>query len=482
MHEPLNLASYYIAKKTEFSQSLVSLFSKGDIVKIIIAGDGKVGSTLTRQLAAEGHDLTLIDSNPRVLEASVELYDVMAIHGNCASMATLYQAGVRDTDLLIAATSADELNLLCCMTAHGLNPKLHTIARIRNPEYTDQIFKMRELFALSMIVNPEKQAAREIERLLKYPGFLKRDTFAKGRVEIVELRVTESSKLCNIVLNDMDRIVKCKVLICAVLRNGQAITPNGNFVLQAGDRIFVTASRNDLMTLMNNLGIFHKVKRVIICGGGRVSYYLAKGLEKSGIIVQLIEQNPERCLQLADQLPNTSVIQGDASNEVLLDSVGIYDCDAMITATGMDELNMIVSLYGHNCGVPQVITKIGHVGNRHLTDTLPLGSIISPKELCCSAIVRYVRAMENQTGAAISMHSIADGQIEAMEFLVEKSTLHCGVPLKNLKIRKNVLLVCISHRTELEIPNGDSTFEVGDSIILATNNHEVIYQLNDIFV
>lgn len=459
-----------------------ALFSKGDNVKIIIAGDGKVGSALTKQLAKEGHDLTLIDSNPKVLEASVELYDVMAIHGNCASMSTLYQAGIRDTDLLIAATSADELNLLCCMTAHGLNPKLQTIARIRNPEYTDQIFKMRELFALSMIVNPEKQAAREIERLLKYPGFLKRDTFAKGRVEIVELRVTENSKLCNIVLNDMERIVKCKVLICAVLRSGHAITPNGDFVLQTGDRIFVTASRDDLMTLMKSLGIFHKVKSVIICGGGRVSYYLAKALEKSGIIVQLIEQDPQRCLQLSEQLPYTSIIQGDASNEVLLDSVGLSDCDALITATGMDELNMIVSLYGHNCGVSQTITKIGRLENRHLTDILPLGSIISPKELCCSTIIRYVRAMENQTGAAVSVHTIADGQIEAMEFLVERSTLHCGVPLKNLQLRKNVLLVCILHRAELEIPNGESTFEVGDSIILATSNREVIYQLNDIFV
>ena len=183
-------------------------------MKIIIAGDGKLGSSLTRQLAAEGHDLTLIDSNPQVLGNSEERYDIMVVQGNCASMEVLLQAGVKEAALLIAVTGADEVNLLCCMTAHGLNSDIHTIARVRNPEYTEQIYAMREMFALSMAVNPERQVAVEIERLLKYPGFLKRDTFAKGRVEIVELRIDENSKLCDVALNDMNSIVKCKILVC----------------------------------------------------------------------------------------------------------------------------------------------------------------------------------------------------------------------------------------------------------------------------
>lgn len=242
-------------------------------MKIIIAGDGKVGTMLTKQLSAEGYDLTLIDDNPKVLESTEERYDIMAVQGNCASMETLERAGVKETDLLIAVTDADEINLLCCMTAHGMNPDIHTIARIRNPEYTDQIFKMRSLFALSMMINPERQAAVEIERLLKYPGFLKRDTFAKGRVEIVELRVDAGHKLCDIALNDLYSIVKCKILVCTVIRNGKAITPGGDFVLAAGDRIFVTAPTNVLTTLLKNLGIItHKAKRVILCGGGRVSF------------------------------------------------------------------------------------------------------------------------------------------------------------------------------------------------------------------
>ena len=290
-------------------------------MKIIIAGDGKMGATLTRQLSAEGDELTLIDSNPKVLESSEERYDVMVVQGNCASMDVLEQAGAREADLLIAMAGADEINLLCCMTAHSLNPKIHTIARVRNPEYTDQIYAMREMFALSMTVNPEKQAAAEIARLLRYPGFLKRDTFAKSRVEIVELRIEENSKLCNVALNDMNGIVKCKILVCAVLRNGKAIMPGGDFVLKKGDRIFVTASTETLTVLLKNLGVItHKVKRVILCGGGRASYYLAKQLQRSGIRVQLIERDLERCNQLAAILPDTCIIHGDASSQFLLES------------------------------------------------------------------------------------------------------------------------------------------------------------------
>lgn len=451
-------------------------------MNIIIAGDGKMGSTLTRQLSAEGNDLTLIDSNPRVLEASEERYDVMVVQGNCASMEVLIQAGVREADLLIAVAGADEVNLLCCMTAHGLNPKLHTIARVRNPEYTDQIYEMRGMFALSMAVNPEKQAAIEMERLLKYPGFLKRDTFAKGRVEIVELRIDERSKLCNVALNDMNGIVKCKILVCAVLRDGRAVAPDGNFVLREGDRIFVTAPTDTLTILLKNLGIItHKVKRVILCGGGRLSYYLAKQLEKSGIAVQMIESDANRCNQLAAMLPDTCIIHGDASSQFLLESEGIADCDALVTMTGLDELNMIISLYGMGCGVPQVITKLGRMDNTNILGNLSLGSIISPKELCCNTIVRYVRAMKNQTGAALTVHTIADGQAEAMEFLVDDTARHCGEPLKDLKLKKGVLVVCIIRGAYQEIPGGDSVFRKGDTVIIVTNGEKGIGQLNDIF-
>lgn len=451
-------------------------------MKIIIAGDGKVGSTLTRQLVAEGHDITLIDARAEVLEVSEERYDVMAVQGNCAAMDTLSRAGVKEADALLVMTGADEVNLLCCAIAHAMNPGIHTIARIRNPEYKDQIYQMRNLFGLSMVINPERQAAIEMERLIKYPGFLKRDTFAKGKVEIVELRIQEDSKLRDVSLYGLGSVVKCKILVCAVLRSGKAIIPDGNFVLQAGDRIFVTASTRELTIFLKNMGIItHKAKRVILCGGGRLSYYLSQLLVRDGIMVEIIEQNYERCLSLANQLPDVTVVHGDASSEFLLEREGISECDALVTLTGVDEMNIVISLFGNSRKVPQIITKLGRLSNNSILDTLSVGSTISPKELCCNDIVRYVRAIRNQTGAAQAVNVIADGQAEAIEFIVDENTKHCEEPLKKVKLKKNIRIAGINKFNSFEIANGDSFYSKGNRVIIVTGRDEVIYQLNDIF-
>ena len=450
-------------------------------MNIIIAGSGKVGLTLARQLISEGHDITLIDKDNLILEEAVEQMDAIAVCGNCASKDILLTAGAEHADLVIAATNADEVNLLCCMTAHGISPSIHTIARIRNPEYTEQIMTMPETFPLSLTVNPEKQAAIEIERLLKYPGFLRRDTFAKGRVEIVELRINENSKLCNIALSDLSSIVKCKVLVCAVLRTGNAIAPKGNFVLQQGDRIFVTAPTDTLAQLLKNMGIItRRVRSVMICGGGRVSYYLANLLEKDNITVQLIDRDRERCQELAALLPDTAIIYGDCSSQTLLDNQRIGQVDALASLTGMDETNMIISLHANSRGVPQIITKLSR-GENGIADSLPLGSIICPKELTCNNIVRYVRAMQNQTGAAVSVHTIADGQAEAVEFLVDSSTKNCGIPLRQLKLKSNILLASITRGVNTEIPSGDSTFQEGDTVVVVTSGRGILKNINDIF-
>lgn len=451
-------------------------------MKIIIAGDGKVGATLARQLSSEGYDLTLIDTKSSVLELSEERYDIMAVQGNCASLETLEKAGVMESDLLIAVTGADEINLLCCMTAHGANPKIHTIARIANPEYTAQIYKMRDIFALSMMVNPAKSAAVEVDRLLRYPGFLKRDTFAKGRVEIVELKIDEDSPLCDVTLMNLGNVVQCNVLVCSVLRDGKAITPSGSFKLQSGDNIFVTATVDNLTKLLKNLGIItHKAKKVFICGGGTVSYYLAQLLVQKGVMVKIVEQDYERCILLASLLPEVDIIHGDASDEFLLESEKVADYDAIVTLTGIDEMNTMISLYGHSQGIPQIITKVGRLENNTVLKSLPIGSIISPKALCSNAIVRYVRALKNQTGAARAVHYIADGQAEAMEFKADENTLHLGEPLKNIKLKKNVLIACISKGPKQFLPNGESFFEKGNTVIVVKSGDQVIYQLNDIF-
>ena len=225
-------------------------------MKILIAGDGKLGSTIARQLSSEGYDITLIDRNPAVLEATMEHYDVITIEGNAATMPVLRQAGVDEADLLIAVMGEDELNLLSCMTAHAMNPSIHTIARIRDPEYAEQAYSMREDFALSLVVNPEKHAAHEIERLLKYPGFLKYDSFARGRIDIVELKISEDSKLKDVSLQNLSNIVNTQVLVVAVMRDGKVIAgPDGSLVLEEGDDIYVAASRENLTSLLHNIGI-----------------------------------------------------------------------------------------------------------------------------------------------------------------------------------------------------------------------------------
>ena len=452
-------------------------------MRILVAGDGKVGETLAKELADEGHDLVLIDRDPAVLEATAGKYDVMTLQGNCASMETLRDAGIGGADLLIASTGSDELNLLTCLTAHSMNGKLHTIARIHNPEYMGQVYELRDRFGLSMTFNPEQQTAVEIDRLLKFPGFLKRDTFAHGRLEIVELRIDRQSRLCNQPLSNLPGIINCRALICAVLREGVTYTPNsGRFSLIEGDRIFVTASSDDLSTLLRNLGIVtHKVKRVMLVGGGTVSYYLAEMLLDRRVSVSVIERDPERARRLAEVLPGAGVILGDASRQTLLESEGIDNCDAVVSLTGLDELNVLVSLYANRRGIPQTITKLGRMEDTSMIENLPVGSVVSPRILCCNSIVRYVRAMQNQTGAAVAVHHIADGQAEAVEFHLDETAANTDVPLRSLSLKKNVLIAGILRGSQVIIPGGDSSFRAGDTVVVVVSGDSVLLRFNDIF-
>ena len=452
-------------------------------MKILIAGDGKVGETLAKELADEGHDLILIDLDAAALEATAGKYDVMTLQGNCASMETLRDAGIGNADLLIAATGSDELNLLTCLTAHSMNGKLHTIARIHNPEYMGQVYEMRDRFGLSLTFNPEKQTAVEIDRLLKFPGFLKRDTFAHGRLEIVELRIDRESKLCDQPLSNRPGLLNCRALICAVLRGGVTYTPNsGHFTLQEGDRIFVTASSDDLSTLLRNLGIVtHKVKRVMLVGGGTVSYYLAEMLLARRVSVSIVERDPEQARYLSEVLPGAEAMRRAGIPTLPLDSEGIADSDAVVSLTGLDELNVLVSLYASRRGIPQTVTKLGRMEDTSMIENLPVGSIVSPRKLSVNNIVRYVRAMQEQTGAAVAVHHIADGQAEAIEFHLDGSTANTGVPLKNLSLKQNVLIAGILRGSEVIIPGGNTSFRSGDTVVVVVSGDTVLLRFNDVF-
>ena len=451
-------------------------------MKIVIAGSGKLGEMLTQKLAAEGHSITIIDSDLDVTSELIEEYDILAVEGNCAAIETLKEAEIEQSDLLIATTGSDELNLLSCMTAHAMNKTLHTIARIRTPEYMESTYYLRKPLALSLTVNPERHAAREISRLLKYPGFIKREKFANGLIEIVGVKITEDSPLKDVPLHKLQSIVHCQVIVCTVVRGGKTITPSGDFVFKVGDVLYVTASSENLNTLLKSLGLIkRKIKNVIIAGGGRICYYLTSLLEKDSLNVKIIEKDPQRCEELAEHFHNVTIIHGDASSIHVLEREGIDSCDALISMTGMDEQNAVISIYGSSLNIPKVITKLGRAEHVQIYDNLPVGSLVSPKELSCNTIVRYVRAMQNQVGSAVTVHSIADGQAEAIEFIVDENTRHCGEALKNIRLKSFVILASITHGRMIEFPNGESTFQQGDRIVIVKSGDSPIRQLNDIF-
>lgn len=453
-------------------------------MKIVVAGDGKVGLDITRLLSQEGHDIVTIDTNREVLEENLQQYDVMTVVGNSATMSTLKDAGVETADLFIAATSADEINILSCITARKMNPFLHTIARVRNPEYTEQLFMMRSDLGLSMIINPERDGAQEIFRLLQIPGVLKRETFAKGRVEIVEIRIPEKSVLDGIYLDQLSHVLKGrKVLVCVVSRNGKAFIPTSDTMLRAGDHIYVTAPVAILSYLLKKLDITQKkIRHAMIIGGGRVSYYLVKNLVDAGVKVKIIEKDFERCEHLAEILPEeASIIFADGSSQEVLDSEGIAEMDAVITLTGVDEQNVIASMYSSSKGVPHVVTKINRTEMAGMIENLSIGSMVSPKDLCSANVVQYVRAMQNQSGAAVTMHRIANGRAETLEFVVNESSRYLGEPLKKIKLKKHTLISCITHKGKTVIPDGDSSFQIGDTVVVVTNREDPILQFNDIF-
>ena len=451
-------------------------------MKIIIVGDGKVGLALTRQLSREDHDITVIDSNPRVNE-TLEKYDVMIVNGNGASLETLREAGVAEADLVIAATSSDEINMLCCVTAKYF-ADVHTIARVRNPAYAEQLVQLRSQFGLSMTINPERQAANEIVHLLQYPSFLKRESFAKGRIEIVELEVKAGSRIEDLALHQLYQ-VSGGILVCAVERKGEITIPNGSFVLRAGDHIHVTAQAIDLSKLLKTLEITpQRVRQVLVVGGSRTAYHLSKRLLKMGMGVKIIEQQHDRCLELADLLPKATIIEGDGSQFQLLLQEGIAESDAVVTLTNMDEENIVISLYANHVGVPKVITKVNRMEYTEIFDGSGLGSIISPRDLCSASIVHYVRAMGNtpEGGSMLSLHRMIGDRLEALEFAIGKSTRYIGTPLKNIPLRKGVLMSCITHRGKTIIPNGDSCFYPEDIILVVTSSGRPIQQLDEIFV
>ena len=453
-------------------------------MKIVIIGDGKVGYKLAKQLSEENYDIVMIDSNAKKLKEAMNKLDIFCITGDGVSVEVQKEADVPNADLLIACASTDELNMLSCLIARRLGAK-HTIARVRNPIYYQQIDLLKEDLRLSMAVNPELTVAGEISRVLIFPEVSKMETFMKGRVELVEFTLGENHAVVGKTLAEIYKAYKIKILVCAVQRGEEVLIPDGDCVLKPGDKLHIAASHNEIEDFFRKIGNRkNKVKKVMICGGGHVGYYLAKQLCALGMQVKIIEMNLARCETLLELLPDgVTVINGDGTDHELLDEEGLEDTDAFVSLTGMDEENIITALYAKTKGVGKIVAKVNEDSRAQMVEELGLTSMVSTKSATADAILGYVRARQNSFASANveTMYRLVDGRVEALEFIVKQDTDYTGIPLKDLRIKANNLIACIGRKRKIIIPHGKDCILPGDSVIIVTKDKR-IQDIKDIFL
>lgn len=444
-------------------------------MKIVIIGDGKVGHKLTSQLSEEDYDIVLIDQNEGKLKEALNSLDIFCIPGNGADVEVQKQADVQHSDLVIACTSSDELNMLSCLLARRLGAK-HTIARVRSPLYYRQIDLLKEDLRLSMAVNPELAAANEIARILLFPEASKVETFMKGRVELVEFPIQDESPLVGLSLAEIYLKFQIKILVCAVKRGGDVYIPDGDFVLKSGDKLHIAAAHHNLKSFFKSLGRKNvKIKNVIICGGGHVCFYLATQLLQVGMQVKIIEHSQKRCEELCELLPKATIIYGDAADQELLIEEGIQNADAVVALTGMDEENIIMALFAKMHGVEKIVAKINEDTRAQMVEGLGIDSTVSAKGATADAILAYVKACMNSYSSANieTMYRLVNGKIVAQEYIIKKECDFTNIPLKDLPTKPNNLIACIGRDRKIIIPNGDDHLEVGDSVIVIAKEHTV---------
>lgn len=440
-------------------------------MNIIIAGCGGVGSALAEQLTAENHEVTVIDNSSRNLQNVVSQYDIMGIQGNSTSYVTQMEAGIDKADLLIAVTDHDEVNMLTCLIAKKAG-NCQTIARVRSPQYFTEIEFIRDELGLSMAVNPEFAAAQEIARLIQIPSALEVDTFAKGRVNLIKIEIPEESVLDQLRLADFSVKVGADALICIVEREKEVFIPGGEFVLMAGDKIYVTMQISALNDFLNKIGIKEKpIKKVMIAGGGTMGYYLGRILADAHIQVKIIEKNESRCAELSDLLPKAMIINGNATDRQLMIEEDIETTDAVTAITNLDEENLLLALYAKKVTNAKVITRINRLSFGDVLEDMPIGSTVTPKDITAEYIIRYVRSMQNSYGSNVeTLYRMVDNKVEALEFRVGSDARVTKAAIGELKIKKNTLICCINRNKCIIRPTGRDTIMPGDNVIIVTTN------------
>ncbi len=438
-------------------------------MKIVIIGSGKLGRTLAEQLIQENHDIIVVDENVSKLQNVVDRLDIMGINGNGATIPVLREAGVDDADLVIAATAEDELNLLACLIAKRVGAR-NTIARVRNPEYIDVMSLVKQDLGLSLSINPELACALEMSRVLKFPSMITVDTFAKGRVEILQFEILKDSPLAGMKLRDISKFRK-KILVCAVERDdGEIYIPTGEFQIEAGDHVSIVGDSTDIPKFLSQIGMIEdKIQNIIIVGGGRIGYYLANQLIESDVNVTLVENNLTRCQQLAELLPKAEIIYGDGTDQQLLVEIGAESADAFAALTGFDEENIMMSLYVGSMSKAKRITKVTRIPFTKVIAQLNVGSVFFPVLIAAENIIRYVRAMQNSYGSNVeTLCRIIDGKAEALEFYVNENSHLVGIPLMDLELKKNVLIGTINREGQIIIPGGSDVIKPKDTVIVVT--------------
>ncbi len=439
------------------------------VMKIVIVGCGNVGTALAEQLCREEHNITVVDEKEELVRNIANTYDIMGIVGNGAVYSIQQEAGVGEADLLIAVTGKDELNLLCCLIARKAGG-CHTIARVRNPVYYREIAYIKEELGLSLVINPEYAVAAEMARLLKFPSALKIDTFSKGRIELVKYRIGEDSVLCDMQLKDVTGRFKCDVLICVVERGDEIYIPGGNFALQANDTITIVASSAKIAAFFKKLKVpTTRAKDVLIVGGGETTYYLARQLVDMGIRVKIIDKSKERCEELSELVPQALIIWGDGTERELLMEEGLALTEAFVSMTNFDEENIMLSLFARSLSKAKIITRLHRIAYDEIIDNMDLGSIVYPKYITAETIIKFVRAMHNSMESNIeTLYRLNDNRVEALEFLIREDCPLIGIPLQELKLKKNLLVCSINHKGNISTPGGQSIMQVGDTVVVVT--------------
>lgn len=453
-------------------------------MNIIIVGAGKVGLTVAKHLVAEGHSITVIDTDQEILDRASNQLDIMCVKGNGASRIALMDAGAHSANLVIAATGSDEINLLCCHCARGFGVP-STVARVRSAEYANDLESMKQELGIDLLVNPELATAVAISRLLRLPNAANIDTFAHGQVEIVAFYIQEGDFVAGKSLASLSsKIRDLSMLFCAVERGGEVVIPNGSFVMQQGDKVYLVGTPSGISQFFKLLGRqSHKVRSAFIVGGGRISYYLIGILEHFGISCKIVEKNEARCRELAELFPKALIIHGDGTDPELLTEERMESSDAFIALTDRDEDNLIISLCAHQAGMAKVIAKSNRQNYTAIARSAGVESVVSPKLTTADQILRMVRGIKNSKGNAMTaLYRIAEGQAEAMEFQVTPATLHLGVPLKNLrqKLKEGILIAVVVRSNQVIIPNGSTSLETGDTVIVVARGSGIL-DLNDIF-